>query len=82
MIDRVDNGNLQATESMNRLQQIMNGRNNSAIHHSQVLNNLGGFMAVTAEIGGGRARQDQAWAIADNLLNELGRQYGGRNNRN
>ena len=53
-----------------------------AVSHSQVLNNLGGFMAVTAEIGGGGQRRNQAWAIADNLLNELSRQYGGNNNNN
>ena len=84
MIDRIDNGYLQATMLMNRLQRLMErrGGDHLTVSHSQVLNNLGGFMAVTAKIGGSGQRRNQAWAIADNLLNELSRQYGGNNNNN
>ena len=53
----VDNGSFCAAESMDRVERLMDSAGTNGVNTSQVLNNLGGFMAVTSDIGGGGERR-------------------------
>ena len=81
LINSVDNVQSMATASTNRLDTLLN-RMGNGVQDTHMLNNLGGFMAHTLDLGGGGDRRERAWVIAGNLLDSLSRQYGNRTNNN
>ena len=80
LIDSVDNGHTLAGVSMDRLDTLMN-RMGDGVNQTQMLHNLGGFMAAIGGIGGANseAQRDEAFAITGNILAALNRQYSNGN---
>ena len=79
LVDLVNNGHTLAGASMDRLDTLMD-RMGEGVNQTQMLNNLGGFMAAVGACGeNGLAQRDEALAISSNILAALNRQYGNQN---
>ena len=79
LIGAVDNMHTLAGASMDRLDALMN-RMGDDVNQTQMLNNLGGFMAAIGGIGANdEAQRDKALVIFGNILAALNRQYGNQN---
>ena len=81
-IDRVDNGNMFATQNIGAFSSLLNSRERTAVQTSQVLQNLGGFMnALSNNAAMNNNHGHDLNNIVTTLLTRLGNEVDD-NNRN
>ena len=71
MINRIDNGNFVASQNMERISSLLNGGNRSGVHASQMLTNIGSFMASVGSNPEAAGLRAQATMVAANILSQL-----------
>ena len=79
-IDRVDNGNMFATQNIVSLSSLLNSRERAAVQTSQVLQNLGGFMnALSNNAAMNNNHGNDLNNIVTTLLTRLGNEVDDNN---